>query len=148
MHPSNPSYWVAKMFGGGTETATGKRVDADSALTVSAIYSAVRLITDVVGSLPLPSYRRLQPRGKERDRSFRLYPILHDQPNRWQTSLEWREMMQGHLELRGNGYSRIVVSNEFGMELIPLHPDRVTPHKGPPGAVFYEYRPLSGSMQI
>ena len=32
--------------------------------------------------------------------------------------------------------------------LVPLHPDRVTPHWGPPGAVWYEYRPPSGATEV
>ena len=148
VHPSNPSYWVSKLFGGGAVTHTGKVVTAESSLTVSAVYAAVRLLAETVGSIPLITYERLQPRGKKRDLTHRLYKPLHDQPNRWQTSMEWREMMQAHATLRGDAYSREVVTNEFGFELIPLHPDRVTPHKGPPGAIFYEFRPLKGGTEI
>jgi HK97 family phage portal protein len=40
---------------------------------------------------------------------------------------EWREMLEGHLALRGNAYCQII-ANGVGeiTDLIPLHPDRVT----------------------
>ncbi len=74
-----------------------------------------------VGSLPLFTFRRLS-RGKERDPTHRLHRLLHDQPNRWQTSFEWREMMQGHVTLRGNAYSRIVTTHRFGTEGAKIAP--------------------------
>jgi HK97 family phage portal protein len=98
--------------------------------------------------LPLVIYRRTSD-GKERAPMHPLYTLLHDQPNRWQTSFEWREMMAGHLALRGNAYSEQISTGGRGIsELIPLHPDRVRPFWAPDKRVAYEYVPEEGPSRV
>lgn len=93
-------------------------------MRVGAVYSCIRIIAEDIAKLPLLLFRRTK-NGKERATDHPLYSLLHDAPNDWQTSYEWREMMAGHLELRGNAYCWIVrVGNEI-RELIPIHPDHV-----------------------
>lgn len=109
----------------GTPTAAGSRVSPDTALLLPAVYQCVRILAETVGHLPLHLYRRLPNGGAERAVGHPLYPVLYRRPNRWQTGLEWREMMQGHLGLRGNAYSEMVFKpNGQVRELVPLHPDR------------------------
>jgi len=68
-----------------------------------------------------------------------LYRLLAKRPNRYQNPYEWREMLQGHLALRGNAYNRIV-DNGRGeiLELVPIHPDRIRMELTPSGD--YRYR--------
>jgi HK97 family phage portal protein len=101
-------------------------VTPDSAMACAAVFSCVRVVSEDVAKLPLILYRRTSDGGKERAKDHPLYARLHDTPNSWQTSVEWREMMQGHLELRGNAYALKVMSGRQLLELIPLHPDKVT----------------------
>ena len=117
-------FWYQRI---GQPTLSGQRVNEETALALTAVYSCVKLLSETVGQLPFAVFRRLD-RGKEMDRSHPLYRILHDRPNRWQSSIEWRMMMQMHFELRGAGYSEIVYgrSGEV-LELVPLHPDKVEP---------------------
>lgn len=109
----------------GSTAVSGETVTPDRAMGVSATYACVRVATDSVAQLPLMLNRR---EGERRvpDRSNPLFRLLHDRPNEWQTSFEWRELMQRDIELRGNGYSLIVrgVADRI-QELIRLHPDRV-----------------------
>jgi len=107
-------------------SSAGVDVSPESALHVSAVYASVRVLAETLASLPLPVYMRLVGGGKEKAYDHPLYDLLHDRPNTWQTSFEWREMMMGHLVLRGNAYSRII-SGLRGVvdQLWPLHPDRV-----------------------
>ena len=67
----------------------------------------------------------LENDGKERATDYFLYRLLHDQPNEEQTSVEFREMLQGHLALRGNAYAQIDRKMGKPARLVPLHPDRV-----------------------
>ena len=118
-------YWF-QPFGALLGTQAGVEVDADSALRLSAVYACVKVLAEGVASLPLPIYRRRADGGKERATNHPLYGLLHDQPNRYQTSFEWREMGVGHLALRGNAYSEMLAGpRSFVDELMPLHPDRV-----------------------
>jgi HK97 family phage portal protein len=112
--------------GAGARSTAGVAVTADSALLVATVFACVRVISEDVAKLPLMLHRRLPGGGREQATDHPLYAKLHDRPNGWQTSYEWREFMQGCVELRGNGYSLITrVGTQVG-ELIPLHPARVT----------------------
>ncbi len=110
----------------GTQTASGAHVTADAALRVAAVYSCVSVISETIGSLPLNVYQRRSGGGKTQRRDHPLYRLLHARPNSWQTSFEFREMMQAHFELRGNAYAyKNMDSRGNLLELLPLHPDRV-----------------------
>jgi len=127
--------------GVGGMSAAGVLVDDQQALKISAVYECLRIWGDVIGSLPLPLYRRRPGGGKERASDLALYRILHDQPNLWQTSIEWRSLMMNHVLMRGNAYSEQIQNDRGDAEqLIPLHPDRVTPTLQPNGRILYKVR--------
>jgi len=140
---------IADWFGMGSRSATGLSVTADSAVRVTAVYRAVNLLAQTYASLPLGVFRETDDGGKDLDKAHPLYPILHDQPNRWQTSFEWREMMAGHFALRGRCYSEVVSTGGKAVaELVPLHPDRVRPFRAPDGRLAFDYSPLAGPSRI
>lgn len=125
----------------GMVTSAGMRVSPEQAMRLTVVYACVKVLAESVAQLPLHIYRRRDDGGKDRAVNHPLYRILHRRPNRWQTSFEWREMMMGHLALRGNAYSEIVVSpNGRIRELIPLHPDRVSIDVLDPDTGSYRYR--------
>ena len=110
-----------------SKAASGIEVTPDRALQISVVWACVRVLSETVASLPLIIYRRDKDGARERATGHPLYDTLHDQPNEWQTSMEFREMLQGHCALRGNGYAQIRSTPKgWGTELIPIHPDRVT----------------------
>jgi HK97 family phage portal protein len=130
--------WVSK---------AGIRVNPDNAMTVSAVYAAVRVIAETLAMLPLKVYRRVED-GKEIARGHYLEPLFSSAPNQFQTPMEWIEMMAGHAVLRGNGYSRIISGTRgFVNELWPLNPDRVTPVLDSRGVLTYEYRNDGGEIE-
>ena len=128
-------FWYGPAMG---PTASGARVTPDTALQLTAVFACVRVLSETVASLPLFIYRWRSDGGKERAPYNPLYDVLHNHPNQWQTSFEFREMMQGHLELRGNAYAQIVSGARGAVDqLIPLHPDRVTPDGFPARSGFF-----------
>lgn len=102
-------------------------ITPETALALPAVYGCVRVLAETLAMLPLPTYRRLPDGGRDRNRSHPNYRLLQHRPNRWQTRMEWVEMMAGHVALRGNAYSQIVTDPQTGnaVELVPLHPNRV-----------------------
>src|ERR1700722_11224475 len=134
----------------GYQTATGIRVSPESAMRVAAVFSCVRVVAETIASLPLIIYKRLPDGGKQRATEHPLYSLLHDSPNEWQTAFEFVEMMQAHLELRGNSYSLIQSGNGNPIDaLIPLHPDRVIVKRLPNGQLQYSVRDFyGGNIQI
>jgi HK97 family phage portal protein len=102
------------------------RVSADSAMRLAAVYACVRILSETMASLPLVVYRARADGGKDRVTDHWLYRLLGKKPNRYQNPFEWREMLQGHLALRGNAFCQILANGRGEItELIPIHPDRV-----------------------
>lgn len=133
---------------GGGPTASGVAVSAGSALTLASVFCAVRLLAETLGSLPL-FVLKSQPNGdRERMRTHALYAVLHDQANPEQTAMEFRETMQGHLELRGNGYAEIVRDGGGRVRALwPLHPD-TRPLRRDSGELVYAVRPPKSAQTI
>lgn len=122
----------------------------DQALTVSTIYRGVSVLANTLAMLPLPVLERLPDEsGKRKAREHRLYRVLHDRPNRWQTSFQWRQMGMGHCVLRGNFFNRIVSDRRgFAAELVPLDPTRTCVlDQLADGRLLYEYRAPSGGTE-
>src|SRR4030042_750996 len=127
-HPSNPSYWAQK-FWGGIESKAGVRVDEDSAMKYSAYFSGIKLIAESIASLPLNVYKDLSGGGKQKETKNPLHYLLHDQPNPDMTSFVWRETKTAHILGWGNHYS-IIKRNplkRYVEEIYPLEPWRVKP---------------------
>lgn len=121
-------------------------VNPATAQGVSAVYACVNAISETTASLPLILFRR---KGDDRERAsdHPLYSVLHDQANEQQTALEFRELMQAWVLLRGNAYAKIIRGNDGQVrELQPLSPDRVTVLRAS-GKVAYDYTNLQGVVQ-
>jgi HK97 family phage portal protein len=150
-HPRDPA--LVEWFGG-SRSVTGATVTPDSAFSVMAIYRAVRLLANTMACLPLGVFERLPDGSRRPALKHPLTDIICRHPNRWQTPFGFKQMMSGHLELRGNAYARILSDGRGRVtELIPLHPDRVTPRFGTlsPGlgeVVWFDYRPLVGPAEV
>lgn len=120
-------------------TSSGMRVSADNALRLAAVYASVRILAETMASLPFVIYRMRADGGKDKVTDHWLYRLLAKRPNRYQNPYEWREMLQGHLALRGNAYNRIVANSRGEiLELVPIHPDRIKMELTPSGD--YRYR--------
>ena len=112
----------------GQDDDTGLQVNAETAMQLAAVSSAVRLLAETVGTLPLFIYRRESNGNKVRETNTDVSHVIHNRPNKWQTPFEFKTMLTAHACLRGNGYARIISSPGRGVDqLIPLNPDRVTP---------------------
>jgi HK97 family phage portal protein len=111
------------------DAATGRFINAAETLSLSAVYRAVTLVADSIASLPVGIYKRSDDgEGKEKFRDHPLWSLLRHKPNPLQNAVEFRNTMMIHLLLKGNFYAQII-RNGVGdvVELMTLHPDRVTP---------------------
>jgi HK97 family phage portal protein len=82
---------------------------ADSALTLGAVYSAVRLLADSVASLPLRVYRDTGSRPVRVNSS-----PLFDQPAVYGTLYDWLYQLMTSLLLHGNAYGLVTSRDGFG----------------------------------
>ena len=116
-------YWYGPVS---LPSASGVSVTPETALQGTAVWAAVSVISGSVGTLPLKLYRRRKDGGKEPATDHPLYDKLARRPNPWQTSSAFKEMMQGHVLLRGNAYAQIVRRGDRIDYILPLHPNRIT----------------------
>ena len=138
--PNDPRHWP-ELFGRlyGVLSDSGITVNADNAMQASAVYACVRVLAETVASLPLQIFQRRKDGGKNLLYDHPLYSLLHDSPNRYQTSFEHREMYMGHLCLRGNAYDLIFRNGTGIIELIPLNPGAMKVLVDDKGIAGYEY---------
>lgn len=124
---------------------SGKPVSPETAIRLTAVWSCVRILTETIGSVPMITYRRLADDGREPAKDLPIFRLLAKRPNPWQTALEFKEMMQFHVSLRGNAYAEIIdgPSGPFD-KLIPLHPDLIEPKFLSDFTVEYEVRSIDG----
>jgi HK97 family phage portal protein len=119
----------------GLGSMSGMRVTSDTAMQLSAVFRAVQLVSGHMAMFPVFFYKQ----GTRQRVKHPLLTLLNKRPNRFQNSFEWRQMLQGHLELRGNAYNEIIANRRGEItELMPRHPDKVIIDQLPSG----EYRYL------
>ena len=128
---------------------TGQNVNPDTALQSSAVYACVRVLAETMASLPLMVYKR-KDKGKDVADSHELYFLLHDMPNPFQTSFEFREMAMGHLCLRGNFFAfKEMTKGGDILRIWPLHPAHMQVRREKGGQVIFQYAdPISGRTEI
>lgn len=131
----------------GSGSASGIRVSPETAKRLSTVFSCINKIAKTQAMLPLKIYSDLPNGGKQVAENHPLFDVLYSRPNDQQTAFEWRQMMQGHLELRGNAYSEIIPGRRRAIDqLVPMHPDRVHPERLNTGRVRYRYNdPLTNT---
>jgi len=134
-------------WAGGSRNPSGVRIDAESALRATVILACVRVLSASVAGLPLHLYRRMENGGKKLARGNPLYRTLHDAPNDWQTSYEWRETLMLHLLLHGSAFCEIRGAGE-SRKLIPLHPSRMKVDRLENGRLRYTYREDRGASTV
>ena len=121
-------------------SSSGKNVSQTSALSVTAVYSCVRILSEAIAGLPLHTYKCKSNGGKEKAIDHPLYFILHDEPNPEMTSFVFRETMMSHLLLWGNAYAQILRNGKGDViALYPLAPNRMTVDRASNGRIYYTY---------
>jgi HK97 family phage portal protein len=122
---------------GGSQSATGIRINQETALNATAVLAAVTILSEDVAKLGWSVFRNADGEAKSEAKDHFLYDLLQE-PNDWMNGLELREMMQVGLILRGNAYA-IIRRNYRGIPtaLIPWNPDRVLEWISTDGSIFY-----------
>jgi HK97 family phage portal protein len=133
----------------GSRTASGQRITADGALQLSAVYTCVRVLTESFAVLPFKLYRpRMNGQGRQLVTDHWAHTLFTRAPNRFQNAFIWRELLQGHLVLRGNSFCEIVDDGRGGVaELLPRHPDRIKIEMLDTGSWRYRVTDLDGSQR-
>lgn len=117
---ANPASW---MFDG-SASKTGIAITEDSAMRLSAVFGAVRVISETIATLPWDVKQDVEDSTRTAD-AHPINKLIHH-PNGMMTDFNFREVCQAHLCLHGNAFIAIK-RNEAGQptKLIPIHPERV-----------------------
>jgi HK97 family phage portal protein len=128
-------YWY---HGLGHRSAAGPNVSPGTATRLAAVFACTRVCAETLGSLPIGIYRERKSGGRDAATDHPAQELFL-KPNQWQTGMEFFELMQAHLELRGNAYAIKVPGNGRAIDqLIPVHPDRVRVYLLPNSRLRYE----------
>ena len=125
-------------------------VTPDGAMGIPAVYACTTVISEDIAKIPLQMFKYLDD-GKALARQHPIYELLHDQPNKYQTALEFREMMTAFALNRDIGGKAEIIPGPRGPvdQLIPLNPDLLTREITQSGAIRYKYQdPLTHQSRI
>ena len=141
---ARPGNWLYDALTNGVPTYTGRSVNPNIAMTYTAVYACVDIISSLVASFPLVTYRNtgLNERTKSIADDYR-YRMLREQPNREMSSFQWRQTVLAHLLLWGNSYSYLDWDEKGKLRAIwPLRPDWVVPMRNEAHRMVYRYQPM------
>lgn len=144
-HPRDPALadWLGR-----PDDDTGIDITPNNARECPEVDACIGLKEDTLATLPLDFFERTGPDTRERREDHALHVLLHDRPNDWQSSAEWRQMMEGNRQTHGNAYSRIIWGGTAPQELLPVHPDYMRPFFAPNNTVAYHWSPPDGPSRI
>lgn len=95
---------------------TAKPVSFDSAMTLSAVFACIKILTESVATLPLQMFQ-LKPDGtRVQVKDHDVIRLLYNKPNRYQTRVEFFEQLMLNL-VAGNAY---IKKDYFGKKLVSL----------------------------
>lgn len=117
----------------------GRPVSPDAALCLSAVYACVNLLANTFSTFSLDVYRKSRG-ARELADDTNLYFLLHDQPNPYQTQMDFWRAMVTQLVLRGNAFAKIERNgNGEAIAMYPLASDQMTDFVSPDGKQQYLY---------
>lgn len=138
------------VFGGGT-SATGHAISPRNALSSSAVFAAVNVISSDIGKLPLNVRRReIDVAGRTVTREAPDHPIqlLMNFPNRYQDRQQFKDFVTAQAVLNGNGVAWIErMGNGRPIALHPVPAPLVTVLWAP-GDIFYQFAPPSNLVGV
>ena len=108
-----------------SNSKSGAVVNWKTALEATTSTACARVIAEGIAQIPC---RVFKTDGVNRvpAEDAPLYHLLHDSPNEWMTSYEYREMIGLHLVFCGNHFSFINRYRGGVYELLPYEPQQVT----------------------
>ncbi|MGX5913943.1 phage portal protein [Aliidiomarina sp. Khilg15.8] len=106
---------IEEMFGLG-----GTHVTPETGMRLSAVYSCIYILSSSLAQLPLHVLRH-HDNKTERAKDHPLFYLLHDEPNPWHSSYDWREVTQSDVCGHGNGITEIVRSRRGEIQELKRH---------------------------
>ena len=109
----------------GTPSSAGVPVNATTAMRSPTVLGCVRILSEVVGSLPVHVYRRSTDGSRERDTRHEAGQVI-SQPNPWTGGAEQRTRMMVDCLLHGQAFARVLRARGKPKEMHRIDPSAVT----------------------
>lgn len=123
---------------GGYGSAAAAEVTFDSAMQISPVWAAVKLISETIGSMPFNIYE-VGSGGRKVATQHPLHRVLTQRPNQYQTRVEFWESMALNLAISGNAYAIIQRLGGEIVGLLPVSSSQVETSLLDDGAVIHAY---------
>ena len=135
---NNPEKGVQKSEPSNRATEANIVVTDERSLMVPVVFSALRLISEIAGVLPLRTYKRLD-KGRERDDEHPVARLL-EEPNELMTAQELKETIAFQIAGWGNSYFRLDRNAEGVPQFLwPLVPSKMEPTRNGYSGITYKY---------
>ncbi|MEO3879278.1 phage portal protein [Rheinheimera fenheensis] len=92
-------------------------VSEESGMRLAAVYSCIYVLSSNLAQLPLHVMRRVGDKV-EKATDHPAYWLLHDEPNEYLSSYDWRETAQAHAVGWGNSLSKLVRNRKGELQKI------------------------------
>jgi len=119
-------------------TMAAADVNFDTAMQISPVWAAVKLISESIGSMPFNIYE-LGPEGRKVAVNHPLHRVLTQRPNQYQTDVEFWESMALNLAISGNAYAIIQRAGSRIIGLLPVSSSQVETTLLTDGTVIHTY---------
>lgn len=131
-----PGFW--RCYASSTNYS-GKSVSAQTALQLDVVWACVRLISQLVATLPLAVYEKENGRRRQASEHW-LHTVIAGTPNADMTAADFWESLLTAILLWGNAYA-LIVRNAVGhiIALEPLRPERMSPRLQRDGSLLFVY---------
>jgi len=145
---NHPAPWLSDALMGAS-SPSGARVNASTAISVPAVWSAIRVLADSLSSLPFHLRERVPGGGTRDAENHPVFRVLYVAPNPRQTPREFWGAMHACVIARGNAYAQVIRDNGGRVrELLPLHPARMRAVLTDSGEVGYVYVRPDGTSRL
>ena len=104
--PATGDYVEVDLEVGGKRTKSGIRVNTKAALSISMVWSCVKILSESLSGLPLKLYEDTDKGRKQADRNDRDLKLLR-KPNPCMTMLNFLKFVVVNMALRGNAFALI-----------------------------------------
>ncbi|MBE7197468.1 MAG: phage portal protein, partial [Parafilimonas terrae] len=130
-------------------TLSGTPINAQTALSIAAVWNAVLIYANTIASLDFHIARRTGRNGQARtaDRKHPSYELVSLTPNGVQTSFRFRQTIVSHAVCRGNGYAEILRAGGRPVALCLMDPTQVTPMVAEDGRLVYQVAGADGPLE-
>ncbi len=139
---ANPADWLKRHLGIGSDVNVIGGYGTTSALRLSYVYSAIRLISENMGAMPIYLYRAVEDGGRELVKDT-TYDLVHNRPNPMMGATTFHELMQGQALADGNAYALILrngASRPEELRYYEAHQVHISTVEGKP---FYHFEGIS-----